>query len=151
MCCHQRFPLDVNLPPSGYSPLTQGWAVMKNYVIWIAAMTACLCAQSATADGNKLLKECSEGVAYVDGGKEPDSLFGVGQCMGVIQGTLDTLELTHALLNSSKIVCLPSGGLETLQIMKVVVKYLNEHPDRLHLNESGLISTALMVSFPCPK
>lgn len=124
---------------------------MKNFVIWIAAMTVCLCAQSAMADGNKLLKECREGIAYIDGGHEPESLFGVGQCIGVIQGTLDTLDLTHALLNSPKLVCLPNGGLETLQIMKIVVKYLNEHPDRLHLNESGLISTALLVSFPCPK
>lgn len=124
---------------------------MKSYVIWIAAISACLCAQSAMADGNKLLKECNQGVAYVDGGKEPESLLAVGRCMGVIQGTLDTLDLTHALLNSPKIVCLPSGGLQTIQIMKIVVKYLNEHPDRLHLNESGLISTALMVSFPCPK
>ncbi|WP_047528498.1 Rap1a/Tai family immunity protein [Pseudomonas sp. 11/12A] len=124
---------------------------MKKYVIWVAATTACLAAQSAMADGNKLLKECREGIVYVDGGREPENLFGVGQCMGVIQGTIDTLDLTHALLNSPKIVCLPSGGLETLQVMKIVVKYLNEHPDRLHLNESGLISTALMVSFPCLK
>ncbi|PTU01700.1 hypothetical protein DBR45_16165 [Pseudomonas sp. HMWF031] len=124
---------------------------MNNYVMWVAALAACLCTQSAMADGNQLLKECEDGIAYMDGGKAPQNPVGVGHCVGVIQGTLDTLDLAHAVFKSPKAVCQPDGGISMLQTMRVVVKFLKEHPDRLHLNESGLVTTAMWTSFPCPQ
>ena len=44
--------------------------------------------------------------------------------------------------------CAPAKG-KTSQLVKVVTKYLNEHPEKLHLAASGLVSSALYDAFPC--
>ena len=44
--------------------------------------------------------------------------------------------------------CTPDGG-RSSQLVKVVTKYLNEHPERLHEAASELAHDALFVTFPC--
>jgi hypothetical protein len=36
------------------------------------------------------------------------------------------------------------------QVVKVVMKWLTEHPENLHFNSAGLVANALHDAFPCP-
>ena len=45
-------------------------------------------------------------------------------------------------------VCIPSTA-STGQHIRVVVKYLNEHPAELHLPEFTLVERALREAYPC--
>lgn len=44
--------------------------------------------------------------------------------------------------------CSPDGA-EMSQLVKVVTKYLNEHPEELHLSAGGTVAIALGIAFPC--
>jgi hypothetical protein len=43
--------------------------------------------------------------------------------------------------------CVPKG-VPIGQLQKIVVKNLNERPEKLHLGEGGLVSNALYDAFP---
>jgi anti-sigma regulatory factor (Ser/Thr protein kinase) len=45
--------------------------------------------------------------------------------------------------------CVPDSGIPVIQAMRVVVKYLKEHPEQLHEDGMGLTVAALKDSFPC--
>ena len=40
-------------------------------------------------------------------------------------------------------------GVESSQLQRIVVKWLNDHPELLHFNASGLVARALQEAFPC--
>lgn len=47
--------------------------------------------------------------------------------------------------------CIPEGVTSTGQIALVLVKYLRDHPERLHESRGLLAFKALEAAFPCPK
>jgi hypothetical protein len=51
---------------------------------------------------------------------------------------------------AASLTCLPDG-VSYDQIVRVVVKYLQSHPERLHRRGKGLAVEALSAAFPCPK
>jgi hypothetical protein len=106
------------------------------------------CGVPAMADGNKLLLECQDGINSMSGGvaKNPT---GIGHCVGVLQATIDTLDIVHEAGGAPKLVCVPEGGIPMIQSMRIVVQSLEEHPEALHLNESVLVVSALKNAFPC--
>ena len=50
---------------------------------------------------------------------------------------------------SQKIYCLPPTGIENDQLVRVVKKYLDEHPEDLHQSARILVLLALSEAFPC--
>ncbi|VVN89191.1 Rap1a/Tai family immunity protein [Pseudomonas fluorescens] len=114
----------------------------------VLALSACCWSVSALSDGNKLLQECQDGINAMDGGTAKNAV-GVGHCVGVLQATMDTLDLSHELTKLPKYVCMPEGGIPMIQSMRIVVKYLKANPESLNVNESILVTTALMSAFPC--
>ena len=50
---------------------------------------------------------------------------------------------------SQKIYCLPSAGIENEQLVRVVKKYLDEHPEDLHRSARIAVLLALSEAFPC--
>jgi hypothetical protein len=88
--------------------------------------------------GSDLLQKC-----------ESDSVAESNTCDGYILGILDFQE---ALVGWSRldepIFCTPDSALSG-QPIKVVIKYLNEHPEKLHLAASGAVTNALGIAFPC--
>ena len=50
---------------------------------------------------------------------------------------------------SQKIYCLPAAGIEIDQLVRVVNKFLDEHPEDLHLTARILVLLALTGAFPC--
>jgi hypothetical protein len=50
--------------------------------------------------------------------------------------------------NFTPAACIPSTA-KLGQLMRVVTKYLEEHPEQLHLAAAGLVYNALIEAFPC--
>lgn len=64
-------------------------------------------------------------------------------CVGYINGFSDN----YSLIQEKKI-CLPTE-IEAYQIAKVYVKYLDDHPEKLHQNSNITFPEALNTYFPC--
>ena len=94
--------------------------------------------QAAFAAANDLLQECKS-----------DSAAKYNTCGGHIMAISD---YQTTLLNWSDLdepfFCVPDGA-STGQLVKVVTKYLNERPEKLHLSAGSAVANALYSAFPC--
>jgi hypothetical protein len=122
----------------------------KLYFLLLSVMTTAflVAAQESNIgymDGNLLLEKCdSAGLA--------DKSF----CDGYVAAAIDS----HATLINSlqaasedrvvpKIYCLPKGGIVIGQAVRVTVKWLHDHPEKLHLAGDILVAMAMKDGFPC--
>lgn len=110
--------------------------------IFSASMIAVEQSTSSAFDGNQLLPKCQAAIGSMDGivWKNTDEAWGAGICGGLVAG----------IGYASALVCLPDGVTIGQQV-RVVVKYLNDHPEQLQHDERNLIDVALASSFPCKK
>jgi len=93
-----------------------------------------------TGDGDELLLMCKATVAYLNDHHSPtENHFSEGYCLGLVTGLSET----------SDDVC--SLGVPSGQLVTVVVKFLEDHPDRLNLKNTTLIRQALMRTWPCKR
>lgn len=142
----------ADYPFSRASCLPQDVIVRKSVITRMAATLSALLliffSAAALADGNKLLLECQDGITSMSGGVAKNPV-GIGHCVGVLQATMDTLDIFHEAAGTPKLVCVPEGGIPMIQSMRIVVQALEEHPQSLHLNESVLVVSALKNAFPC--
>lgn len=129
-------------------------------------------------DGNGLLDYCSVMVDAADSPASFSSLSGngfteqmtkFGWCAGYLQATQDALITTEVklaiiamtgvtlsgpdkakeyALDSLRVACIPEKA-PILQLARVLVKWLREHPERLHELKSILTTAALKDAFPC--
>src|SRR5207247_1642598 len=68
-------------------------------------------------------------------------------CLSFISGVLDA-EAYYAHAFHAKIPeCIPSTATDT-QLARVIVKYGNDHPEKLHLAAVDMLSAALVSAFP---
>jgi len=107
--------------------------------IIIVANTA---AKGEMNEGELLLDGCTKFI------EEKFMTDGGGYCLG---STTVFFELWVTLQKTGrikKVVCFPDG-MTTGQGARVVVKYLEENPAKLHLSITGLIGSAFMEAFPC--
>lgn len=82
-------------------------------------------------------------------------------CLGYISGAADVLALYGLIVEvyepdpepgapeRPRPFCSPVGATYG-QFQKVVVKFLREHPERLHERRRTLVEDALRLAFPCP-
>ena len=82
-------------------------------------------AQNDSADGNKLIQSCKAAVEFAEG-------------------------LVEGVAFSSPEVC-TSSDVTHGQGARVVLKYLNDHPEKLNLRRDRLVEAALAQAFPCEK
>src|SRR5579864_4256968 len=84
-----------------------------------------------STEGNTLLKRCeaesnSTGVLVTS-----------GFCAGFILGATDALAFwsagTAKAFNVPEAYCIPENSVTTDQLKRIVIKYLREHPEKLHL------------------
>jgi hypothetical protein len=93
--------------------------------------------------GNWLLQSCQLALKTIDDPKFDENHFEAyrdGYCRGLISGVAD----------ASPRVC-PNGQVTHGQQVRIVLKYLQDHPEELHLLNSVLVEQALAKSFPCGK
>jgi hypothetical protein len=93
-------------------------------------------------DGNDLLPRCQQALEAIDKTtwKNANESFNAGFCLGLVQG------VSYA----SADVC-TGEGVTFSQMERVVVKFLQDNPKKLNLNQSTLVQTALAKAFPCLK
>jgi len=46
--------------------------------------------------------------------------------------------------------CIPDS-IKTIQGARIVVKYLTDHPDRLHISDTRMVQMAVVDAFPCSR
>jgi hypothetical protein len=123
-------------------------------VLLVAAGPSPEAAGDPTAtDGTSLLRECREAMRWFDAGG-PDgaerlTMLG-SSCLGYVRGllTMHWAYLKQGLL-LGPLFCLPAGGIRVIQGIRVIVHYLQTHPERLHLSEDVLALEAFRDAFPC--
>jgi len=105
-------------------------------------------------DGSSLLTKCSLAVRVFDGEKLSSEDVAKGAfCVGYISGNHDTDFMVQMLEEHQKITLMkhacPPSNASTEQAVRVVVKYLRDNPERLHMPASILVTDAIRSSFPC--
>lgn len=103
--------------------------------------------RAATVDGNLVLKNCKAALQFTDGilsNTDPGDSTGVGFCVGMLEGVTYTMTLL-----SDGAICPPGGGMKNMEVLKIVVKYLEDHPADLHIDGAFLVNMALFDAYPC--
>ena len=129
------------------------------YFVLVAVLffvTAAVPALAVKRSGHDLLIDCrnlveTEAIETV----EKEKLLGMGYCIGLIDGLITFNYVYEAVLEQegdAEIVqmCLPAR-LSTRQSAKVIVKYLEDNPDRMDESGQALAAQALVDAFPCDK
>jgi hypothetical protein len=134
----------------------------KVFALAIGLALVCLTTHAASAsglsatDGNGLLSNCEAflrmAANYEGGGatSSDDSLNGAF-CSGYVMGAIDdhvSIQMNDKSPLDPKRFCLPDG-VTPHQTIRVIAKWLEDHPARLHERAIGLVLTALGESFPC--
>jgi hypothetical protein len=109
------------------------------------------------ADGNKLLERCNRAKQFlneVDAMKDvsrSDS-FDVGYCMGFVTASWHSLSVIDVVATKygapRPAYCFPKG-VNVGQMIRVVTKWLEEHPERLHGEDYAVVTMAMGDAFPC--
>jgi hypothetical protein len=119
------------------SPIGLGVAVV---LVWMTISIG-LCGE---LDGNELLDSCTDALRHVDNGYRSTSAKEAHNymwCVGYMRGWVDGYQEGATL-------CVPQK-ITALQLVRIVVKYLRDHPQRLHYNRGVLILSAVQEAFPC--
>ena len=104
-------------------------------------------AVAAEGDGNELITQCTDTLKAVEGGKV-DNYFGVGYCLGVTQGVRQTLAIQNEGLPAVDRTCIPEG-MTNGQGVRIVLKFLQDHPADLQKPAVFLVYRAYRAAYPC--
>jgi hypothetical protein len=120
----------------------------------LALLALVLCAVAAFSadekyvDGNELLSKCSSTVKLLDNEKLSSSeMQDAKWCSGYVNGIDDGIEIASATGNTAKLYCIPEG-VTTGQAIRVLVKWLRNHPEKLHQSRV-LVVVSWADAFPC--
>lgn len=101
------------------------------------------------ADGNSLLSDCKGSLDMLDGKSTNGSSLSAGICMGTIQGMRHMNSFYESKLSKEDtFFCVPEKA-QAGQLIRVVVKYLEDNPSELHQHEAILIALAFSSSYSC--
>jgi hypothetical protein len=114
----------------------------KTLMVWLALPVQTMGQITSYQDGNDLLQRCQQAVEAIDKTtwKNANESFNAGFCLGLVQG------VSYA----SADVC-TGEGVTFSQMERAVVKFLQDNPKKLNLNQSTLVQKALSKAFPCLK
>jgi hypothetical protein len=91
-------------------------------------------------DGNQLITACKSAVRSLDDPSREytkQDVYNIGFCQGFVSGTADSMHNDADLM-----------GISRGQMVRVVEKYLEDHPEKLSLAASFLVHDALTKAFP---
>ena len=112
-------------------------------IVLAVAPPAGLTAQDYDGSGLALLRDCEEGL------RASGDFARAQHCSGVVRGAARTLAL---LQQDGRVpegrACLPDDAPDA-RLVTVVLHYLSEHPDELHLPDVQLVLAAVEAAFPC--
>jgi hypothetical protein len=102
--------------------------------------------------GNYLLTACTDAVKDNEGDHNRDR-YRIGYCSGFVTAMTESIDTLKHELPSGKAVpyaCVPSQ-VTNGQVLRIVAKYLNDHPEDLHKAAYSLGLRALSDAFPCKR
>jgi len=106
--------------------------------------------------GNAFLRSCSV-VEKAPIHPTDSELFNDLQCIGYLNGLVDgvALEASYESNDGKTAAFQPffcvTEGVETGQLVRIVLKYIRDNPDKAHLRTVWLAGAALRKAFPCSK
>jgi hypothetical protein len=107
-------------------------------------------ASGAQMNGTQILHDCTS--LTTPGVHTELESINSGHCIGMVRGVMETLivwETTDTKhVGDAYHGCIPPE-VGVSQAVAVVKKYLNDHPEKLHLGDSVLVRVALVEGFPC--
>lgn len=121
---------------------------MKAGIAAAVALVGALVSGSAMAvDGNELLSWCKGAISEK---KTKSYGFDTGYCLGVIGTVGDLITSINHDLGPNLQICIPAG-VKNGQIARILVKYLEQNPEKLHNNATTLTIMATQRAYPCEK
>jgi hypothetical protein len=99
--------------------------------------------QESGNTGNDLIQFC-EGAEVLTPGTRQTNVQ--GYCLGLVRGVAQTLR--NPQLPNEFRACFPDNA-TVGQMIRVVNRYLEDHPERLHLIDDFLVAEAVLEAFPC--
>lgn len=131
---------------------------MKIWAIVIALCTQASVASAGFITGDELWELCEvgvteeladEGLSYIDkmtGYALPTPKYSV--CLSYAMGVIDSIDVAVKKGLMAPIFCVPSSVSDE-QIEDVVVKFVEDHPEKRHLKGAAIIHAAITEGFPC--
>ena len=120
---------------------------MKTLLIGIVLTCSLGCmASTAQMDGNELVTKCREVWREAKSDITTKEMMDATFCFGYIAGVLDVLRLWNA--TNVKHFCIPED-VTNGQLHKVIKKWLDNNPEKLHWRADIIINNALIDGFPC--
>jgi len=116
-------------------------------------------AKDVSASGNEYLAICSSLEIPADKVNATD-LAAIYRCQGFMEGLRDGVGVATSIVQHSNPtlnlkgsmsdlgICFPDGVV-LLQDIRVVLKYIREHPEQTHLPSAVLVVAANLQAFPC--
>ncbi len=112
-------------------------------IVAALASPAAMAAQDYDGTGLALLRDCEEGL------RASGDFARARHCSGVVRGAARTLALLQQDGSvTAERACVPDGTPDA-RLVTVVVQYLSEHPDELHLPDVQLVLKAVEAALPC--
>jgi hypothetical protein len=113
----------------------------------VLGLALCGTAKAQALTGSQLQEACK---AVTDDNTPPIRL---GTCLGFVRGVVDTQAMWEVVAQVDKSYpkvhsCVPKE-VEMKQTVQVVLKFLDDHPERLHEPAVILVLEALHNAFPC--
>jgi hypothetical protein len=122
------------------------------FVILLLASSNVVHASTAQMDGNELLDKCHPFFSHV---AHPDdtTLLNEGYCAGYVMGVTDVEAMwkaidTKAGTKAYEHYCMPEE-VNNGQILKILKKWLDNNPEKLHWRADTILHVALLEAFPC--
>ena len=133
---------------------------MKTAIAFLLFSTISV-AQNMTAetrdDGYRLLKECGQTVREMDSNPaHPASHYSDGRCLGYVTGFIEGVQAmgmfgtaSDSEYEANRPMCFPDESTYG-QDVRILVTWLTDHPELLHLDAGVLTFRALSEAYTCP-
>lgn len=120
---------------------------MRICLLSIALIALLMTPIECESNGNDFLSFCNQFIRVMEDSLGEVDDMEVGMCIGFI-GTSQEFIQVWQYESGWPEICLPDG-VEVDQLARVFVKYLEEHPERLHERQMRLLIDSFRIAFPC--
>jgi hypothetical protein len=129
---------------------------MKYCLIGLTLLVSASVSSHANVDGETLSRYCAEYKHVQSREHTTEEQFAQGSfCIGYIRGVTDTMITWKEVDIARKATgagpdhpCIPQSA-SVDELVRVAVKYLDDHPEDLHLPAESLVFGAMRKAFPC--
>jgi len=98
--------------------------------------------------GAELVQKCRSVKILENDDKNKWSMINLQACGSYIEGVVDTISAVKIKHPTDVFFCVPEKATEE-QFARVIVKYGDDHPEKLHLSAVVFVVNALSSAFPC--